>query len=478
MLRTILASLAITTLAFGQATLLVPQQFPTISAAINAAVHGDTVLVSPGTYNENLLFGGREIEVRSTSGPELTIVQGTGTTSVLRVMQGEGDAALFEGFTLTQGVADYGGGIHIANASPRIRNCIVRQNLAYTVGGGIYIDGSPLIENCTVHHNDWATDGGGIYVLDGSPVIRNCIVRDNNAGCYGPGIYATGSGVVEILNCTVYRNRSLDYFPQAAGISGFGAMIKVVNTISRENTKWLGNPRDIYLDPPSFAAHSNFFGATPANGNSSANPRLVDPANNDFRLQHDSPCRDTGSAAILSLSEFDFVGNPRVVGAGPDMGAYEFQQGTLYCFGDGGGTPCPCANAGGVNQGCAHGGGTGATLTSAGQLDVGIDDLVLHGSGLLPGNAALFLQGNNVVMGGAGVPFGDGLRCLGGSVVRLQVRLPNSSGSASTTIGVAAKGAVAPGETKHYQLWYRDVVASPCGANFNFSNGLTVTWQP
>jgi len=35
---------------------------------------------------------------------------------------------------------------------------------------------------------------------------------------------------------------------------------------------------------------------------------------------------------------------------------------------------------------------------------------------------------------------------------------------------------VAPGDVKRYQLWYRDPVTSVCGAQFNLSNGVEVTW--
>jgi len=149
--------------------------------------------------------------------------------------------------------------------------------------------------------------------------------------------------------------------------------------------------------------------------------------------------------------------------------------GNGYCFGDGGGTPCPCGNSSSVG-GCANGTGVGATLTSSGQASLSTDTLVLSGAGLIPSQPGLYFQGNNAVNAGNGNNFGDGLRCAGGGVIRLQVRFASSNGDSATTISVSSAGLTAPGDVKRYQLWYRDPVTSPCGTQFNLSNGVEVTW--
>ena len=151
---------------------------------------------------------------------------------------------------------------------------------------------------------------------------------------------------------------------------------------------------------------------------------------------------------------------------------------TIFCPGDGSGSPCPCGNTGALEEGCANGTGSGAKLLLEGSSSISAADLVLTGSQLTPSQPGLYFQGNNAINGGNGNTFGDGLRCAGGGVIRLQVRFSSATGDSTTSIDIANKGGVASGDTKRYQIWYRDPAASPCGALFNLSNGLEVTYTP
>lgn len=149
----------------------------------------------------------------------------------------------------------------------------------------------------------------------------------------------------------------------------------------------------------------------------------------------------------------------------------ETTLGSAYCFGAG----CPCANDEAAG-GCRNSTGGGATLSGTGNPSVSSGSVVLSAIGL-PAGAGLYFQGADRLNGGAGLVFGDGLRCAGGSVVRLEVVVA-SGGASATTSDLAAKGGVAAGDVRRYQLWYRDVFGSPCGANYNLTNGYEFAWAP
>ncbi len=151
-----------------------------------------------------------------------------------------------------------------------------------------------------------------------------------------------------------------------------------------------------------------------------------------------------------------------------------------FCFGDGAGTACPCGNAGATGRGCANSiepsgarlGGTGSPRTSA-------DTFVLLGDGM-PNSSALYFQGTSAVSGGAGIPFGDGLRCAGGSTLRLGTQQNVSGASRYPEPGdasISVHGLVTAGDVRLYQVWYRNAAAFCTTSTFNLSNGLQVTWS-
>jgi hypothetical protein len=156
-----------------------------------------------------------------------------------------------------------------------------------------------------------------------------------------------------------------------------------------------------------------------------------------------------------------------------------------FCFGDGSVANCPCANPGLPNHGCQNSAATGgARLVSSGTPTP--DTLVLHASGELPTALSIFLQGDVLLSGTA--RFGDGLRCIGGSLERLYVKSATAGvavapdvGDSSITAQSAALGdPITPGSTRYYQTYYRDpsptFCAPPQGNAWNVTNGVRVVW--
>ncbi len=155
-----------------------------------------------------------------------------------------------------------------------------------------------------------------------------------------------------------------------------------------------------------------------------------------------------------------------------------------YCAGDGTGTACPCGNNSPVGQGrgCLNSTGVGAQLTATGNASIASDTLVLHGAGMPMASTGLFFQGTAQTSGGAGAAFGDGLRCAGGTVVRLATKPIAAGASAYPAAGdpaVSVKGGVtSAASTRGYQFWYRNSAAFCTASTFNLTNGLWLTWLP
>ncbi|MBI5362654.1 MAG: hypothetical protein HZA53_05710 [Planctomycetes bacterium] len=163
--------------------------------------------------------------------------------------------------------------------------------------------------------------------------------------------------------------------------------------------------------------------------------------------------------------------------------AYLFQlltdpQDGSFCYGDGldtsHTTPCPCANVGSAGRGCANSvHPEGARLLATGSAAA--DDVVLRAQGMPATVACIYLQGDAQ----DDVVFGDGVRCAGGSLLRLRTKL-NVGGASSfpealvDTITLSARGGVSVGSglVRFYQTYYRNSAAAFCPPEtFNVSKG-------
>jgi hypothetical protein len=149
------------------------------------------------------------------------------------------------------------------------------------------------------------------------------------------------------------------------------------------------------------------------------------------------------------------------------------------CAGDGSGGACPCGNNGANGAGCANSTGAGGSLVASGSVSLAMDTFSMSATGLPANVSVLFFQGTQAVNGGQGTAFGDGLRCAGGSIVRLGIKLASGSTSTYPQAGdpsVSVRGGVVAPGTRAYQAWYRNAATFCTSDPFNLTNGLSVLW--
>lgn len=250
-------------LVVAQATLIVPSAtYPTIQSAIAAAANSDTVLVLPGTYQENLDVLGKDITIRGQAGAEVTSIDGSlAALPTVVFSTGSPRTAVLEGFTIFGGsnpgttATAVGGGIRVVGSSPTIRNCVVRNNTAGAYGGGIGVSdypanvvASPLIESCTIEDNAANgaafASGGGIACGGfgtGAPAsnaeIRNCIIRRNSANTRGGGVILLYNAQCTIDGNQIYDNRTAGVSGALDGGAGIFFSLNAVCTITN-NRIW------------------------------------------------------------------------------------------------------------------------------------------------------------------------------------------------------------------------------------------------
>ena len=205
------------------ATIRVPADAATIQQAIDASAAGDTVLVSPGTYVENINFRGKTIRVVSEQGPAATIIDGNRAGSVVTFAAGENRNAVLEGFTVRNGANAFsGGGVLIENSAPTIIGNSIVGNGACS-GAGIYsYFSSPLIKGNTISRNYvYACSGAsglGVYVGgDSAAELIENVITENSGFANGGGVTLFAAGRAVLRSNVIARNVTSGFSPCTSG---------------------------------------------------------------------------------------------------------------------------------------------------------------------------------------------------------------------------------------------------------------------
>jgi len=317
----------------------IPDDYPTIQQGIDVSSDGDTVLVQPDTYVENINFDGHNIVLGSlflttgdTSHISQTVIDGDYSGTVVTFENGEDSTATIIGFTLQNGLASRGGGIYCNSSHPTISNNRISGNSAISSsGGGIYCGGgNATIKNNIIIGNLAIRSGGGICVIEYGNAITNNIVIGNSA-VHGGGIYCTRSAP-SIFNNIISRNLS-----DSTGAGIFcdnSTNAKIINNIISENSAneigggiycgiysililknsilWAdtanGVNNEIYVDSTSISVITfcDIQEGWTGEGNIDTDPLFRDPEYGNFHLMatecsdlYDSPCIDAGHPEIL-----------------------------------------------------------------------------------------------------------------------------------------------------------------------------------
>ncbi len=153
---------------------------------------------------------------------------------------------------------------------------------------------------------------------------------------------------------------------------------------------------------------------------------------------------------------------------------------------------CPCGNPpAGAPQGCANSSGSGgAVLASSGEARLSHDSLSFTTSGEPAVATTILLQGTAYFANGlsTGIVYGQGVRCVAGSLKRLYV-VPVQQGTITLPTGylppVSTRSAelgdvISSGSLRYYCMYYRDPIVlggCPSTSTFNLTQTQSILWQ-
>jgi nitrous oxidase accessory protein len=177
-------------------------RYNTISAAVKAANPGDTLLVAPGTYVENVEVA-KPLTVKSTNGAQATVIKAS-DTSKDAILLGSSDISI-QGLTITGGNT----GVSFGQTS----NCILTKCVVNGNVFGVYLAGAT---SNLVSDNNLNGNGFGIY-LDGSSgnkLSNNSASNEKGGGgkaSLSDGIYMFNSNANSVTRCDLSNNDNFGF---------------------------------------------------------------------------------------------------------------------------------------------------------------------------------------------------------------------------------------------------------------------------
>ena len=230
--------------------------FTTVGAAVGESIAGDSLIVGPGTYAEQVDVY-HKLTFLSTDGAAATIMDGETTHYPLWFRGGAG--SLVDGFTFRRGYHVSGGGAIRcqAGATLTMRNCVMEDNVSDFDGGALFTrDAGSMIEayDCTFIGNQAAKNGGAsIAILSSTMRFTRCSFI-NNTGGLGAGATAVDHSRLDITECLYVDNDA----------TTAGAIYAYVSTGSVTSSTFYSSSSEIWgsvlmQDSPDIALTRNIF---------------------------------------------------------------------------------------------------------------------------------------------------------------------------------------------------------------------------
>ncbi len=294
----------------------VDNPFASIQAALDFAGMGDTILVAPGTYMENIEIENQNHVIASyylldsdSSQIENTIIDGGGQGRVVS-MNLAGPNTKLVGFTIMNGyTTSSGAGLYCLDSYPTISNCIFKENNAGisnpTVhGGSISAEHSEIIlDHIMIYSNYAAGRGGGIYAAHSQINASNLLIVNNAANERG--------GALSFYRSTGTFNH-VTIANDSAHIEGGALFIKDSEVSFTNSIIWGNGPQQIafaeFGDPSIVNIHysilDEFITGVVTHNNGTINfglfdvfendPLFCEPDSSNYFIAQNSPCIGTG----------------------------------------------------------------------------------------------------------------------------------------------------------------------------------------